>query len=60
MAEEDKDKMVRLVNSAGVEEDVWDFPGHVDRLLTIGWTRPVPGQPLQAKLINNKNDKEIQ
>ena len=37
MAEEVKDKMVKLVNPAGVLEDVWDYPAHVDRLLTIGW-----------------------
>ena len=32
MAEEVKDKWTRLVNPDGVEEDVWDFPGHVDKM----------------------------
>ena len=45
MAEDVKDKWIRLVNLEGTEEDVWDYPGHVDRLLTIGWTRPIPVKP---------------
>lgn len=40
MAEE-KDSFVTLVNPEGVQERVWDFPGQVDRLLTLGWKYPV-------------------
>jgi len=58
MAEEAKDKTVRLVNPQGVEEDVWDFPGHPDRLLTVGWSLPVQLKPADTKLITIKHDKE--
>ncbi len=59
MAEEVKDKWTRLVNPDGVEEDVWDYPAHVDRLLTIGWTRPVPSKPVGATIVSTtKTDKE--
>ena len=34
------DKFVTLVNPQGAEEEVWDYPGHVERLLTLGFTRP--------------------
>ena len=38
---EEKEKTVKLVNPSGTEEDVRDYPvGHVDRLLTIGWSKP--------------------
>ncbi len=59
MAVEVKDKWIRLVNPDGVEEDAWDFPGHVDRLLTIGWTRPAPSQPVVPNFVTTiKNNKE--
>ena len=58
MAEEVKDKMVKLVNPAGVLEDVWDYPAHVDRLLTIGWTLPISAKDVPVKLITTKLDKE--
>ena len=38
----EKDQFVTLVNPEGVQEEVWDMPGHVDRLLTLGWTYPMP------------------
>ena len=40
MAEE-QDKFVMLVNPKGEEEQVWDFDDHVERLLSMGFSRPM-------------------
>ena len=53
---ESKDKFVRLVNLSGVEEDVWDFADHVERLLGIGWSMPVVAE---SKVINKTNKEQV-
>ncbi len=62
MAEEEKDSFVTMVNPDGVEEEVWsNLPGHVDRLLTLGWSYPVPKievNKIQMKSLTITTDKE--
>ena len=46
---ETEDKFVTLVNPQGEKEEVWDFADHVERMLSMGFTRPeLPkkGQPI--------------
>ncbi len=60
MAEE-KDSFVTLVNPEGVQEEVWDMPGHADRLLTLGWTYPtakVMVNNIPIKGVKTITDKE--
>ncbi len=58
MADEGKDKWVDLVNPDGVQERVWDYPGHADRLLTVGWTIPVPVPVGKNLAATTKSEKE--
>jgi hypothetical protein len=51
MAEQDgKELFVPLVNPQGKEEQVVDYPGHVDRLLTMGFSRPLLQKGVQPAI----------
>jgi hypothetical protein len=51
---ETEDKFVTLVNPQGEEEEVWDYPGHVERLLSMGFTRPDAPKKTQQVITTKK------